>query len=74
VSSFSIEAFEDGRWLNIFDGSTIGFKRIVRFDPVKTDRIRINIKQSLACPVINNVAGFLIPKVKEFKKEFADVD
>jgi alpha-L-fucosidase len=73
VSDFSIEAFENGRWVNIFDGSTIGFQRIVRFDPIKTSRIRVKIENSLACPVLNNIAGYFIPKVEKFKNEIADV-
>lgn len=70
VDSFSIEAYENGKWVKVFDGSTIGFKRIVRFDPVKTNRIRVKINQSLACPVINNIEGYFVESVKEFKQNY----
>gem|GEM_PF-5717795 len=32
-----------------------GYKRILRIDPVITSRIRINISDSKACPLISNV-------------------
>jgi alpha-L-fucosidase len=71
VDDFSIEAFENGKWVKVANGSTIGYQRLVRFDPVKTGRIRINIKNALACPVINNIAGYFVEKVSKFKNEYA---
>jgi alpha-L-fucosidase len=70
VDDFSIETYENGRWVKVFDGSTIGYQHIVRFDPIRTNKIRISIKQSFACPVINNIEGYYIEPFKQFKREF----
>ena len=57
VKAFSIEyaADENGEWTEIFRGTTIGYKRLVRFDSVDALKLRFKILDSYACPVINNV-------------------
>jgi alpha-L-fucosidase len=56
VGKFNIEAWKDNSWQEIAVGTTIGHKRIIRLDkPVETQRLRISIKESRACPVISNV-------------------
>jgi alpha-L-fucosidase len=55
INSFNIEVFKNEQWEQVADATTIGHKRIVRFEPVETERMRINITDSRACPVISNV-------------------
>ena len=57
VKAFSIEyaADENGEWTEIFRGTTIGYKRLVRFDSVEALKLRFKILDSYASPVINNV-------------------
>jgi len=56
VGKYNIEAWKDNTWQEVAVGTTIGHKRILRLDkPVATQRLRINIKDSRACPVISNV-------------------
>ncbi|MGC4020779.1 MAG: alpha-L-fucosidase [Cyclobacteriaceae bacterium] len=55
VKSFTIEVWRDNDWQKIATATTIGRKRILKIDPVVTDKIRINILDSRACPVISNV-------------------
>ncbi len=55
VKSFSVEAWKEDRWQSIAKGTTIGYKRILKIDPVETDKLRITILDSKACPVISNV-------------------
>jgi len=58
VSEFEAEAFVDGKWKKIASGTTIGYKRILRIDPVKTSKVRVNIKNAKACPVLSNVETY----------------
>ena len=58
VKSFTVEIWKDNGWQKIAEGTTIGYKRILKIDPVETSRIKINIVDSKACPVISNVAVF----------------
>ena len=55
VRAFTIEAWNDDAWEEIGFGTTIGYKRIVKINSVTTEKIRINITSSRACPVISNV-------------------
>jgi alpha-L-fucosidase len=55
VKAFSVEVEKDGQWVEVASGTTIGYKRIVRFAPVETQKVRISISDSKACPVISNL-------------------
>jgi alpha-L-fucosidase len=55
VKTFSIEIWKDGLWTNVASGTTIGYKRILKIDPVRTGKVRVNILDSRACPVISNL-------------------
>ncbi|UII25431.1 alpha-L-fucosidase [Fulvivirga maritima] len=56
VKEFNVEAWLNGKWEKVAEATTIGYKRILRLEePVDTEKIKINITDSKACPVINNV-------------------
>jgi alpha-L-fucosidase len=55
VKEFSIDAWKDGAWQEIASATTIGYKRILKIDPVETGKIRISIKESKACPVLSAI-------------------
>jgi alpha-L-fucosidase len=55
VKSFTIEILHGERWEKIAGGTTIGYKRILKFSPAEASRIRIQITDSRACPLISNV-------------------
>ncbi len=59
VESFNLEYWDNltKSWRALSQGTTIGYKRILRFADVTTTKVRINILNSLAAPVINNI-GF----------------
>lgn len=58
VKAFTIDIWNDGEWKKVAEGTTIGYKRILRIDPVQTSRLRIHINDSKACPVLSEVAVF----------------
>ncbi len=55
VKSFNIEARINDQWQTIGEGTTIGYKRIVPVEGVVTNKLRITIQDSKACPVISNL-------------------
>lgn len=55
VKSFTVEGLVNNEWKKLTEGTTIGYKRIVRFGPVEVERVRINVTSSKACPVISNI-------------------
>ena len=65
VRAFNIEYSTDGSsWRSFAEGTTIGYKRIMAVNDntssygngVKAKFIRVNITDSRACPLINNIA------------------
>jgi len=58
VKSFSVEALTNNQWKQIASGTSIGYKRILKLDPIETDKVRVSITDSKACPVISNVAVY----------------
>ncbi|MDX2429444.1 MAG: alpha-L-fucosidase [Bacteroides sp.] len=65
VRSFSIEAWVDGAWMEIDKQTTIGSKRILRFDNVSSEKLRLNILDARACPLISSVEVYHAPKLLE---------
>lgn len=58
VKSFSVEALTNNQWKQIASGTSIGHKRILKLDPIETDKVRVSITDSKAYPVISNVAVY----------------
>jgi len=61
VKSFVVEYYCNKQWLPVKPGeetTTIGYKRILRFPTVVTNRIRVRFLDSRACLCINNVEAF----------------
>jgi alpha-L-fucosidase len=63
VKAFTIEAFVDGNWKELAKATTIGYKRILRFPKITATKLRFNITDSKACPVISNVGIFNAPQI-----------
>jgi alpha-L-fucosidase len=65
VKSFTIEAWVDGDWVEIDAQTTIGYKRILRFDNVSSRKLRLNILDARGSPVISTVGVYHAPKLLE---------
>jgi alpha-L-fucosidase len=55
IQSFTIEVDKDGTWISVFKGSTVGSKKLAKFDDITASKVRITFSNSLACPVIESV-------------------
>lgn len=61
VRKFSVEAYLDGKWEKISEGTTIGRKRIVRFDEIVTNKLRINIEDAKAAIAMAKISIYNFP-------------
>lgn len=61
VIKFSVEAEVDGTWQKIDEQTTIGNKRILRFNTVKASKLRVNFLESKGPLVINNIELYRAP-------------
>ncbi len=57
VEAHAVDAWVDGGWKEIARGTNIGYKRILRFPEVTTDRLRIRITASRLTPAIATVSA-----------------
>lgn len=55
VAKFDLEYLAGGDWLALASATTIGYKRIIRVDPVEASAIRVSIRESQACPLIESI-------------------
>lgn len=65
VEKFIFEAWKDGQWKEIAQGTTIGYKRLLRFENVETSSVRLRILESRAEPVITTVSLFKSPSLHD---------
>lgn len=65
VERFSVEAFKEGHWVHVAAQTTIGYKRILRFDDVTATKVRLNILSAKVSPAIANIEIYHAPKLLE---------
>jgi len=66
VEQFAIEAWDSKAWKQVAKGTTIGYKRLLRFAPVTASRVRLEILDSRDCPTIRRFGLFKAsPKEKK---------
>ena len=57
IEQFVLECLVGDGWIPVTEGTTIGYKRILRFDPVRCSKARIVVRESRDVPQISEI-GF----------------
>ncbi len=60
VLRYQVDGYADGKWVKLGDGTNIGHKRIIRFPSQKVSKLRLNVKECKAEPIISNFAVYSI--------------
>jgi alpha-L-fucosidase len=55
VEKFVLECFEGNEWKKITEGTTVGYKRLLRFNSITTDKVRLKIESSRLNPAISEM-------------------
>ncbi|NQT36647.1 MAG: alpha-L-fucosidase [Planctomycetes bacterium] len=63
IEAFSLEAWQDGQWREFARATAVGYKRLLRFDEVTAQRVRLRIIQSRLCPTLSGFGLFHTPVV-----------
>ncbi|HOS95633.1 MAG TPA: alpha-L-fucosidase, partial [Armatimonadota bacterium] len=58
VDGFAIDARAAGEWHEVAAAQAIGPHRLVRFEPVEADAVRLRITAAPVCPAIAEFAVF----------------
>ncbi|MEP6626429.1 MAG: alpha-L-fucosidase [Ginsengibacter sp.] len=59
IEKFDLEYWEGTSWKKASAGTTVGYKRLLQFDPVTTDKVRLNIISSRLNPTIAELGLFM---------------
>jgi alpha-L-fucosidase len=60
VREFKLEAKINGKWIEIYEGSSIGHKHIVAMDAINTDSIRFVVLSSIGEPQLKSISIYKI--------------
>ncbi|MCX2454319.1 alpha-L-fucosidase [Pedobacter sp. PLR] len=61
IEKFTVEYWNATRWEIASQGTTIGYKRLIKFKPVKARKVRLKIEQSRLNPTISEIGLFKQP-------------
>ncbi|MBN1132165.1 MAG: alpha-L-fucosidase [Bacteroidales bacterium] len=62
ISKFSLLARIENEWKIIYEGTTIGYKRILKIDPFTSSMLKLQIQESLYPPVISEFGLYMSPQ------------
>jgi alpha-L-fucosidase len=64
TAEFALEAWDEpaAQWAMLAEGTTIGYKRLLRFPRATAQKLRLTIRESLACPVLNTIGLYNTPE------------
>lgn len=65
VESFRVEARVGGQWQLLGEGTTVGYKRMLRFPTIEAEALRITIESARLEAHISNVAAYYASDVEE---------
>ena len=57
IEEHALDIWEDGNWKEVVRGTTIGYKKILRFPVIEADKFRIRILKSRLEPAISKVSA-----------------
>jgi alpha-L-fucosidase len=69
IESFKFEAWINGQWQEFTKGTTIGYKRLLRFPSISTGKVRLTIDKSRMSPTLKSVGLFKLPEQVNFQPE-----
>ena len=58
INKFQIEILGEDGWEQVFEGTTIGYKRIIRIKPVYTSKLRLKITEAKNVVAISGISLF----------------
>ncbi len=62
IEKFHLDYWNGEEWIKFTEGTTVGYKQLLRFSPVETNKVRLVIEQSRANPLLANFGLFKLNK------------
>ncbi|KAA5542963.1 alpha-L-fucosidase [Adhaeribacter rhizoryzae] len=55
IEKFTFEYWDNGQWQKVTEGTTVGYKRLLRFEPVTASKVRLRIESSRLNPTVSEI-------------------
>ncbi len=65
IEKFTVDAYTQGSWKAVGAGTTVGYKRMLRFPDIQADSLRLTIHESRLDGNIVRLAAYRVPEVEE---------
>ncbi len=52
IEAFKLEYWDGQKWIKVTEGTTVGYKRLLRFDPITAPKVKLTITSSRLNPTI----------------------
>jgi alpha-L-fucosidase len=62
VEAFALDQWQHDNWQEVAHATSIGSQRLLRLQPLTTDRVRLRITQAAACPALSEFGLFAEPE------------
>lgn len=62
IEAFQLEIYQNGRWMKVAEGRTVGYKRLLRFERVSSKKVRVKITAFRAAPELIEAGLYLAPE------------
>ncbi len=62
VEHFTVEAWQDNAWVQVYEGTVIGHKRIVPLSGLRTQALRIRILDARVAPTLKRICVYADPQ------------
>lgn len=69
IEKFKLEFYNGQAWKTFAEGTTVGYKRLLRFPEIHSDKIKITIEQCRSFPQLSTLALFKSPPEIVFEPE-----
>ena len=63
ISAFALDSWDGGDWKEFARGTTVGYKRLLRFADVTTQNVRLRILDSRVCPTLSGFGLYHAPPI-----------
>lgn len=61
IEKFRLDAWQGGEWKEVARGTTVGYKRLLRFPAVTTTKVRLVIEEARTTPTLSSAGLFKMP-------------
>lgn len=74
IHQFKLEIRKEDKWQEVLKGTTVGYKRVLKFDNVKTTSARITLETDATCLTLSNLGIYQAPPMVKTPNVHADIN